>query len=44
MIAGDMYSINVMVTDMTQELKFEKTVLIGTALMALFLFVAQGMA
>lgn len=33
-----------MVNDMTQELKFEKTVLIGTALMALFLFIAQGMA
>lgn len=32
-----------MVMIMTRELKFEKTVLIGTALMALFLFVAQGL-
>lgn len=30
------------VTDMTQDLKFEKVVLIGTAIMAVFLFVAQG--
>lgn len=44
MIGGDMCSIDAMVTDMTQDLKFEKTVLIGTALMALFLYVAQGMA
>jgi len=29
---------------MTQELRFEITVLIGTAAMALFLFAAQGIA
>jgi len=33
-----------MVGHMTRELKFEKTVLIGTALMALFLFIAQSVA
>lgn len=30
------------VIDMTRELRFEKTVLLGTAAMALFLFIAQG--
>ena len=29
---------------MTQELSFEKAVLIGTAAMAFFLYVAQGLA
>jgi len=32
-----------MVNMMIRELKFEKTILIGTALMGLFLFIAQGM-
>jgi hypothetical protein len=30
--------------DMIKDLKFEKTVLLGTAAMALFLFIAQGLS
>lgn len=33
-----------MVDDMMKELRFEKTVLIGTALMALFLVVIQSLS
>jgi len=33
-----------MVKDMTQEWKFEKTVLLATLAMAVFLIVAQGIA
>jgi len=32
------------VIDMTQNLRFEKTVLLGTAAMALFLFIVQGLS
>jgi len=44
MLGRDIVNQTMNVIDMTKELRFEKTVLLGTAAMALFLFVAQGLS
>jgi len=43
MVIGDITTKRQMVNKMTQDLKFEKTVLIATTLMAGVLFIAQGL-
>lgn len=43
MVGQNIVSRTTRVTDMTQDLGFEKAVLIGTAIMALFLFIAHGL-
>lgn len=42
MVRNDKFTQATRVIDMTQDLKFEKAVLIATTAMALFLFVAQS--
>jgi len=44
MVEGDIIVQTTIVIDMTKNLKFEKTVLLGTAAMALFLFIVQGLS
>lgn len=44
MVGSDIFTQATRVIDMTQKLGFEKTVLVGTAAMALFLYIAQGVA
>lgn len=44
MVRRDIVNQATSVIDMTKELRFEKTVLLGTAAMGLFLFIAQGLS
>ena len=44
MIESNIINQTINVIDMSKNLKFEKTILLGTAAMALFLFVAKGLS
>lgn len=42
MVGGDIFTQATRVNEMTKELRFEKAVLVGTVVTALFLYLAQG--